>query len=458
MKIKQRIFISVGLFIIALILLAKHRTITYDQSAVKLSYLQTKLPDIESLVIPPTMNDKFADIQAAVSSDPSKGGYVNYWKVIIDDTAELAKENPTMADVGKMNASNFETILGKFQMGIRKNELYTEDSEIVEELLKSMRESPIKSIVEKEGGTQFKLVVEFENGDKALLKPRRYTRETQTNPNNYYFNDYERFNAEIAAFHLDKVLGLRRCPPVAGRVINITSEIYRLAPKQLQTTFFVSAANNICFHGTCKYYCDTTHAFCGNPDTIEVSLAAYLPAFEEGQRQVWKSPWRRSYMSRRKADWERDGDYCKKIRKISPFDTNQHLLPVLDLAVYDFLMGNLDRHHYEKFQIFGEVSYPIHIDQGRGFGRPFHDEYPILAPVMQCCMIRASTLKTLLEFHTGKKKLSQAMRESMADDAAAPVLWEPNLDALDRRVVVVLQSIRECLKEADAKGEYSNTN
>ncbi len=57
-------------------------------------------------------------------------------------------------------------------------------------------------------------------------------------------------------------------------------------------------------------------------------------------------------------------------------------------------MGNMDRHHYETFKVFGHVnrSYPLHLDHGRGFGRPNHDEFSILAPMYQCCMIRANTL------------------------------------------------------------------
>lgn len=37
------------------------------------------------------------------------------------------------------------------------------------------------------------------------------------------------------------------------------------------------------------------------------------------------------------------------------------------------------------------------------------------------------------------------MRESMAEDPLTPILWEPHLVALDRRVGFVLQKIRECL-------------
>ena len=44
------------------------------------------------------------------------------------------------------------------------------------------------------------------------------------------------------------------------------------------------------------------------------------------------------------------------------------------------------------------------------------------------------------------------MRESLARDPVAPVLWEPHLEALDRRIGITLQGIRDCLaknKEED---------
>lgn len=74
--------------------------------------------------------------------------------------------------------------------------------------------------------------------------------------------------------------------PVAGRNLNITSEIYQLADDDLLKTFFISPSNNVCFHGKCSYYCDTSHAICGSPDTIEGSFAAFLPTYEQAQRKV----------------------------------------------------------------------------------------------------------------------------------------------------------------------------
>ena len=107
----------------------------------------------------------------------------------------------------------------------------------------------LKAITQKEGGTQFKLIVDLADGGEALFKPMRFTRTQQTLPDHFYFTDFERHNAEIAAFHLDRLLGFRRAVPVTGRHVNITTDLYELAETDLLKTFFISPAGNLCFHG-----------------------------------------------------------------------------------------------------------------------------------------------------------------------------------------------------------------
>lgn len=93
-----------------------------------------------------------------------------------------------------------------------------------------------------------------------------------------------------------------------------------------------------------------------------------------------------------------DPNYCELIRNLPPYNSGRRMLDIMDLAVFDFLMGNMDRHHYETFTLFGNDSFPIHLDHGRAFGKAFHDEMSILAPIIQCCHIRKSTLETLLRY------------------------------------------------------------
>lgn len=50
-------------------------------------------------------------------------------------------------------------------------------------------------------------------------------------------------------------------------------------------------------------------------------------------------------------------------------------------------------------------------------------------------------------FQTGPKSLSAAMRESLAKDPVTPVLWEPHLTALDRRVDIILKGVRDCIQK-----------
>lgn len=358
--------------------------------------------------------------------------------------------NPTLGHILQIETSHNMTSWEQFQTGIAREWLYPENSELIERILHEMATLPIVHVGLKDGGTQLKLIIDYENGGQALFKPMRFSRETETNPNHFYFVDFERHNSEIAAFHLDRLLGFRRAPPVVGRALNMTTEIYAITDEDILKTFFVSPANNLCFHGKCSYYCDTSHAICGNPDMLEGSFAVFLPSKDIAPRKSWRHPWRRSYHKRRKAKWELDDDYCVQVRSTPPYDRGRRLPDLMDMAVFDFLIGNMDRHHYETFLSFGNNSSPLHLDHGRGFGKPNHDELSILAPLYQCCLLRRSTLRRLLSFHNGPEPLSAAMRRSLRRDPVDPVLTEPHLSALDRRVQLVLEVLRECVSERSA--------
>ena len=92
----------------------------------------------------------------------------------------------------------------------------------------------------------------------------RFPRSQETLLDHFCFTDFERHNAEIASFHLDRLLGFRRAVPVTGRKINITTDIYELAETDLLKTFFISPAGNLCFHGdSCFTYTPVMIAFGG---------------------------------------------------------------------------------------------------------------------------------------------------------------------------------------------------
>uniref|UniRef100_A0A3B5M4T0 FAM20 C-terminal domain-containing protein n=1 Tax=Xiphophorus couchianus TaxID=32473 RepID=A0A3B5M4T0_9TELE len=99
--------------------------------------------------------------------------------------------------------------------------------------------------------------------------------------------------------------------------------------------------------------------------------------------------------------------------------------------------GNMDRHHYETFEKFGNETFIIHLDNGRGFGKHSHDEMSILVPLLQCCRVRKSTHLRLQLLAKEEYKLSVLMAESMTRDRLDPILIQPHLDAMDRRLRLV---------------------
>ncbi|XP_066490263.1 extracellular serine/threonine protein kinase FAM20C-like [Tiliqua scincoides] len=340
----------------------------------------------------------------------------------------------------------------QFHAGINRYELYSRHDPTRHILMKDLATQKIVQSVQKTGGTQLKLIMTFPNRGQALFKPMKQTRDQETPEDFFYFSDFERHNAEIAAFHLDRILDFRRIPPVSGRLVNMTKEIRDITTdKKLLKTFFISPAGNICFFGVCSYYCSTEHALCGKPDQLEGSMAALLPDKEQVERRQWRSPWRRSYSKYKKAEWELNQNYCTQVRQTPPYDSVSRLLNLLDMTVLDFLMGNMDRHHYETFEKFGNDTFFLHLDNGRGFGRHSHDEMSILAPLQQCCIIRKSTFLRLQLLAMDPYRLSDVMRESLASDPLSPVLSELHLEALDRRLQKVLAMVENCIQKQNKK-------
>ncbi|XP_036378602.1 uncharacterized protein LOC118773647 [Megalops cyprinoides] len=336
----------------------------------------------------------------------------------------------------------------RFHLGISRWQLYDRKDPNVQGLLEQLATHRIVSAVQKSGGTQLKLVMSFPNYGQALFKPMKQERDAETDFNLFYFSDFERHNAEIAAFHLDRVLGFRRIPPVVGRLINVTKEIRDITTdRKLARTFYTSPVGNVCFYGQCSYYCSTEHAVCGRPFLLEASLAVMLPDPSLAPRRTWRSPWRRSYSRSKKAQWEKDPNYCTTVKKTPPYDRGTRLVDLIDMAILDFLMSNMDRHHYETFEKFGNNTFLLHLDNGRAFGRHSRDEPSILAPLQQCCRIRHSTLLRLRLLSLPQFRLSDVMRESLSQDplaTVAPLLSQPHLSALDRRLATVLQTVDRC--------------
>ncbi|XP_034049243.1 pseudokinase FAM20A [Thalassophryne amazonica] len=352
----------------------------------------------------------------------------------------------------------------KFHVGINRYALYDRNNPAIPELLQDMQTMKIISAdytqdekalkgecdcskVVKPSGHHLKLALKMKNLAKAMFKPMRQQRDEETSEDVFYFVDYQRHNAEIAAFHLDRILDFRRVPPVVGRRVNISGEVLHLTYNEdLRSVFFVSPAHNTCFFAKCLYMCKTEYAVCGSPDLLEGSLSAYLPGLSIAPRISIPNPWIRSYTFTGKEEWEVNPFYCDNIKQLYPYNSGNRLLNIIDMSIFDFLMGNMDRHHYEIFTKFGDEGFLLHLDNARGFGKYSRDEISILAPLSQCCMIKRSTLARLHLLAQPAYRLSDVMKESLDGDPLRPILTESHFMALDRRLQKVLRVVRRCMR------------
>ncbi|XP_070981603.1 pseudokinase FAM20A-like [Oncorhynchus clarkii lewisi] len=352
----------------------------------------------------------------------------------------------------------------KFHLGINRYALYARDDPAITRLLQDMQATTVISAdytqdekalkgacdctqVVKPSGHHLKLALKMQNFGKAMFKPMRQQRDQETPGDVFYFVDFQRHNAEIAAFHLDRILDFRRVPPVVGRLVNVTGEILLTTHNEdLRSVFFTSPANNTCFFAKCLYVCKTEYAVCGSPDLLEGSMSAYLPGLSIAPRISIPNPWIRSYTFTGREEWEVNPFYCDTIKRLYPYNSGNRLLNIIDMAIFDFLIGNMDRHHYEIFTKFGDEGFLLHFDNAKGFGKHSHDEMSILAPLSQCCIIKRSTLLRLQLLSQDHYRLSDVMRESLRGDALQPVLAEPHLQALDRRLQRVLKTVHRCVR------------
>ncbi|XP_074654697.1 glycosaminoglycan xylosylkinase-like [Tubulanus polymorphus] len=289
------------------------------------------------------------------------------------------------------------------------------------------------------GGTQLKLSLVLRGGQKVAFKPKWYDRDFVVLGKPY--DGADRHNAEIAAFHLNRILGLRRAPLVVGRRINLKTEILPVAKKRLSDTFFTRDEQNLCFYGKCLYCKSESDGVCAKGHVLEGIVILWLPSNYKLQNH--RSPWQRTYRDDRKARWENNDRYCDWIKSLPLFNQGPRLLDLIDGAVLDYLIGNADRHHYETMKNFTNSAVLL-LDNAKSFGNPFHDEQTILAPIYQCCIIRRKTYEQLLKFTDGL--LSSLIRRILADDPISPILTDLHLKALDRRLNMLLSTIQQCIQ------------
>ncbi|RUS78169.1 hypothetical protein EGW08_014078 [Elysia chlorotica] len=298
---------------------------------------------------------------------------------------------------------------------VTPRQIHPENAKELGAILKAMHEGKITQADVGHRGTQLKLTLVLDGKQKVVFKPAWYTRDYIVEGPPYAGRD--RHNAEIAAFHL-------------GRLNLLLSDE---AP---------------CFYGRCLYCKGPEDGVCAGSDgVLEGVLVLWMP--EHFHLKLHRHPWGRTYRDGKLARWETDNTYCAQVQAVPTYSRGPRLLDIVDTAVLDFLVGNADRHHYETVEEGGRDAALVILDNGKSFGNPDHDEMSILAPLYQCCQIRASLWQRLLALQEGV--LSRVLASVLGQDPIAPILTDRHLSALDRRLGAVLDQIGACVDRVGIK-------
>jgi hypothetical protein len=105
----------------------------------------------------------------------------------------------------------------------------------------------------------------------------------------------------------------------------------------------------------------------------------------------------------------------------------------------------MDRHHFEKMYTISDEVFSLHLDNGRSFGKAYHDEMSILEPLRQCCLVRYSTFLKLENLY--ENKFSKLLNNSLKSDQLYPILTDAHLNAVDRRLYKILNEISKCVDQ-----------
>lgn len=238
-------------------------------------------------------------------------------------------------------------------------------------ILKALSTARITSADIDTRGTQLKLLLTLTGDQQIVFKPKWYNKEKIIEGPVYAGKD--RYQSEIIGFYLSILLQKPLVPMSAERILSLKYDILPVATKRLLNTSF-DRNNRTCIYGKC-FYCKKEDPICD--DENDKLTGAVIFNINKSFKS-YRSPWQRTYKKGKQAEWEESNNYCQSLQTKL---TKNRLLDLIDTSIFDFLIQNGDRHHYEILS-----DKVIWVDNGKGLGNPYIQFIDILAPLYQCCM------------------------------------------------------------------------
>jgi hypothetical protein len=250
---------------------------------------------------------------------------------------------------------------------------------------------PIVAMKRNTGGTSLTLRVRFEDGQRAVWKPEQK-------------KGAGTFRSEIAAWHLDRLIGFGRTAVVVGRSIGKSHVLAQL-----------------------------DHA-----DTDPEAMARFEAELVEHDGRV--SGAMIAWHEKTLANAEPPKGWASADASVS----ESRVLEWSDMVAFDFLIDNTDRWSGGNVLSLGKEGPLIFLDNAAGFspGRAARNEMAT-ARLEHVCRFRPSTAQALTAL-AEKQGLGGLLAASLAHDPLAPVLSEKQTAAVDARLEKLAEHVRTC--------------
>ncbi len=304
--------------------------------------------------------------------------------------------------------------------------------------LERLAHEEIVGVERGRGGRSVAFRITFADGSRGYFKPE------QTFSGTHWY-------AEIAAFHLDRLLGTNRVAPSTGRVVPWAS----LAPALEGDDHAdeVVVADDGAVRGVMIAWIEERLLPIDPPAQWDRDLR--LGAWEGPYPFVAPGPLRRAIAEQAQREPLDGGDggtvdagledapLDGEVAEVEGWDRESRAAELSSLIVFDFLTHNADRWGggFTNVRIRGEAGPLIYLDNAAGFSRR---------------RARLSTLDTRLEF---VQRFERALvrrvrrldvgelRERLASDPLAPVLDDEQLEHLEQRRVAVIAHVDALVTE-----------
>ncbi len=274
------------------------------------------------------------------------------------------------------------------------------------EWITRMASAEIVEITPNKGGGSVSMRVRFKDGKKAALKAEQTGHPTDP-------------RSEIAAYHLDRILGFGRTAPVVGR---------RFEMADIRAALVASKAESAFLDRLDKLVVKDGH--------LDAALIAWhtAPLVEEETAPAWTSPLE-----------AKDPVAKDMVPKLAEWS---------DLVVFDFLVDNPDRYSGGNILRLDKGGPIVFLDQGAAFGRArLAAGLTTKAKLEKDCRFRKETLAAVRKAGSGAAKegsLGALLKSSLARDPLGPVLDDAQIAGVDDRVRALEAHVKACSAKVGA--------